>query len=101
MFSTIGKDSTINTTIGYDEYDSEYINESNENQMVKDIHLCYGGAGASFAGTPVSFCQKQPSYQSSNTSFRDDPNANIKQIYIGSVTIVGLFILFRILQRSY
>jgi len=102
MFSTIGKDSTVNTTIGYESFLSDIFDEptnvssQQQDKMIHDIQLCYGGAGAAFAGTPTSFC-----HSSSNSGFSDDPNASIKQLYIASITVVGLFILFRILQRSY
>lgn len=122
MFSTFQKENRVDTSLSYVETDLDVFNkEKEQEQMVKDIYLCYGGAGSLFAGKPTSFCT-HPSirsgkdvdpdkmdFNSINKSYENtdnDPVLNynekidMKQIYIGSVTIVGLYILFRILQRS-
>jgi hypothetical protein len=140
MFSTFQKENRIDTTLSYVESDLDVFNtykETEQQQMVKDIYLCYGGAGSVFAGKPTSFCNfpensfNRSSENSFSSSLRPDEKMDynnnfptnsygrspensfssalrsdekmkldIKQIYIGSLTIVGLYILFRILQRG-
>jgi hypothetical protein len=140
MFSTFQKENRVDTSLSYVESDLDVFNkEKEQEQMVKDIYLCYGGAGSLFAGKPTSFCNlsslrsdkfifgfdrvsaktvNSPSiirddepydFNSINKSYENtdtDPvidyneKIDIKQFYIGSLTIVGLYILFRILQRS-
>jgi hypothetical protein len=118
MFSTFQKENRVDTSLSYVESDLDVFNkEKEQEQMVKDIYLCYGGAGSLFAGKPTSFCNSpsiirddepydfnsiNKSYENTDTDPVIDYNEkiDIKQFYIGSLTIVGLYILFRILQRS-
>ena len=134
--TTLISDKSLNTYSS----ETEQENSPEKEQMVKDIYVCYGGAGAAFAGTPTTLCQSSnfnsqvtkngvsPSFRSGeyiNSSERSEnklsfesvnklnshyiptqtnPNNNeidVKQIYLGSITVVGLFVLFRILQKSY
>lgn len=95
--TTLLSDKTLNT------YSSEtdQKNSPEKEQMVKDIYMCYGGAGAAFAGTPTTFCQSSSSHYVPTKTRSNNNEIDIKQIYLGSITVVGLFVLFRILQKSY
>lgn len=69
-----------------EDEEEEVIEETGENTEFKQLY----NSGNIYATTQPSVDKKDP------FSFGDDP---IKTFYIGSITAVGLFILYRILTK--
>ena len=78
-----------------------------DNQLyLQDIYVCDGGNELS-AGTAQTLCMNKNKLNNMVLDMGGeggDPSkkwSQIQEIYIGSITVVGLFILFRILQKSF
>ena len=94
--------SLIQSSNGFSEYSNNLL--SNENLLsLRDIFVCNGGDGGLSAGTAQTLCLERPATAVSGSSSSSHPNrwSRTQELYMGSVAVVGLFLLFRVLQKSF
>jgi len=104
MFSTLQKDPTNNSSLEYNiyKYNTELPKHTNESirhfyMMTKENEMQLEKKGEHLGREMV----KNPFPVAKEDNSRS-PNKmeTIEQIYLGMITVVGLFIIFRVLDRN-